>query len=43
MMRQLTRKCKLYTEMIVDQTLLYNLEPFAAQEYFLGHDGGICP
>jgi hypothetical protein len=29
--------------MIVDQTLLYNLEPFAAQEYFLGHDGGICP
>ena len=27
--------------MIVDQTLLYNLEPLAAQNYFLEHDGRI--
>eukprot|EP00614_Pseudopedinella_elastica_P024758 CAMPEP_0172645506 /NCGR_PEP_ID=MMETSP1068-20121228/239762_1 /TAXON_ID=35684 /ORGANISM="Pseudopedinella elastica, Strain CCMP716" /LENGTH=233 /DNA_ID=CAMNT_0013459743 /DNA_START=58 /DNA_END=760 /DNA_ORIENTATION=+ len=37
MMRLLSRKCKLYTEMVVDQTLLYNLEPYVAQEYFLGN------
>ena len=36
MMRLLSRRCKLYTEMIVDETLLHNLEP-KALEYYLGH------
>lgn len=36
LMRLLTRKTKLYTEMKVDQTLLYNQHP-AGLEYFLGH------
>lgn len=39
MMRLLSRRCLLYTEMLVDQTLLYNMEPREAQEYFLGHSG----
>jgi tRNA-dihydrouridine synthase A len=39
MMRLLSRRCLLYTEMLVDQTLLYNMEPREAQEYFLGHCG----
>jgi tRNA dihydrouridine synthase A len=36
MMRLLSRRCKLYTEMIVDETLLHNLEP-RALEFYLGH------
>jgi len=37
MTRQLSKRCLLYTEMVVDQTLLHNMEPFAAREFFLGH------
>jgi len=37
MMRLLSRRCKLYTEMLVDQTLMYNMKPYEAQEFFLGH------
>ena len=41
LMRMMTKKMLLYTEMIVDQTLLYNLEPRENQEYYLGHNGEI--
>ena len=36
LMRQLTRKAKVYTEMRVDQTLLYNVHSKNAMEYYLG-------